>query len=138
MNYYGGFTPQYGGSYQPNQGMYGNPRMDFLQQTQQSMQPAPQGMQTGELQGRVVTCKEEAVAAQVMPGAPYFFLDLSHGRAYVKRVDPQTGAADFLDLAVVRPEAVAQPQYATVDMINEIRAELDKLRAEAQKGAELA
>ena len=130
MNYYGGFSPQYGGSYQPNQSMYGNPRMDFLQQTQQSMQPAPQGMLTGERQGRVVTCKEEAVAAQVMPGAPYFFLDLSHGRAYVKRVDPQTGAADFIDLAVIRPEAAAQPQYATIDMVNELRAQLELLRGE--------
>lgn len=127
MNYYGGYQPQYGGCYQPQQ-QYSNPRMDFLQQTQQAMQPMPQ-MNTGELQGRVVTGREEAVAAQVMPGAPYFFLDLAHGRAYVKRYDPQTGAAEFIDLAVTRPEAAAAPQFATIEMVEALRAEIESLRA---------
>ena len=130
MNYYGGFSPQYGGGYMPGQGMYGNPRMEFLQQTQQGMQQAQQPMQTGELQGRIVTGREEAVAAQVMPGAPYFMLDLANDRAYVKHIDPQTGAAKFIDLAVVRPEAAPQVQYATIDMVNEIRAQLEQLRTQ--------
>ena len=134
MNYYGGYAPQYGGGYMPQQGMYGNPRMDFLQQTQQGMQQAQQPMQTGELQGRIVTGREEAVAAQVMPGAPYFMLDLTHDRAYVKHIDPQTGAARFIDLAVVRPEAAPQVQYATIDMVNDLRAQLEQLRAEKRKG----
>jgi len=145
LNYYGGYQPQYGGGYQPQQ-QYGNPRMDFLQQTQQAMQPMPQmpQMNTGELQGRVVTGREEAVAAQVMPGAPYFFLDLAHGRAYVKRYDPQTGAAEFIDLAVVRPEAAAAPQFATIEVVEALRAGIEPHRAgqaappsSRRKGAEV-
>ena len=129
MNYYGGFSPQYGGSYQPNQGMYGNPRMDFLQQTQQNMQAAPQGMQIGELQARSVMCKEEAVAAQVLPnGLPYLFDDPANEKIYRKRFDPQTGMSEML--TYVLEKSAQQPQYATIDMVNELRAQLEQLRGE--------
>ena len=133
MNYYGGYAPQYGGGYMPQQGMYGNPRMDFLQQTQQGMQQTQQGAQFGELQARSVACKEEAVASQVLPnGMPYLFDDPVNERIYRKRFDPQTGTAELI--TYVAEKAAQQPQYATIDMVNDLRAQLEQLRAEKRKG----
>lgn len=126
MNYYGGMQPQYGGSYQPSQAMYGNQRMDFLHQAQQSMQ------QTVSAQARIVSCREEAVASQVMPdGVPWTFIDHAHNAIYYKRLDPN-GTAIFLDFALSRQEAPTQPQYVTMDMFEALRKEIDALKA--QKG----
>ena len=126
MNYYGGMQPQYGGSYQPSQSMYGNQRMDFLQQTQQSMQ------QTISAQARIVSCREEAVASQVMPdGVPWTFIDHAHNAIYYKRLDPN-GTAIFLDFVLSRQETPAQPQYVTMDMFDALRKEIDALKT--QKG----
>lgn len=132
MNYYGGFTPQYGGGYQPQQNMYGNPRMDFLQQTQQNMQQTQQSMALGGAQARIVSCREEAVASQVMPnGEPWVFIDHAHSMLYYKRLDPN-GTAVFLDFALSRPETPAQPQYVTMDLFELLRKEIDALKD--QKG----
>ena len=129
MNYYGGMQPQYGGSYQPSQAMYGNQRMDFLHQAQQSMQ------QTVSAQARIVSCREEAVASQVMPdGVPWTFIDHAHNAIYYKRLDPN-GTAIFLDFALSRQEAPAQPQYVTMDMFEALRKEIDALKT--QKGGTL-
>lgn len=126
MNYYGGMQPQYGGSYQPSQAMYGNQRMDFLHQAQQSMQ------QTVSAQARIVSCREEAVASQVMPdGVPWTFIDHAHNAIYYKRLDPN-GTAIFLDFALSRQEAPTQPQYVTMDMFDALRREIDALKT--QKG----
>lgn len=126
MNYYGGMQPQYGGSYQPSQAMYGNQRMDFLHQAQQSMQ------QTVSAQARIVSCREEAVASQVMPdGVPWTFIDHAHNAIYYKRLDPN-GTAIFLDFALSRQEAPTQPQYVTMDMFEALRKEIDALKT--QKG----
>ena len=126
MNYYGGMQPQYGGSYQPSQAMYGNQRMDFLHQAQQSMQ------QTVSAQARIVSCREEAVASQVMPdGIPWVFIDHAHSMLYYKRLDPN-GTAVFLDFALSRQEAPTQPQYVTMDMFDALRKEIDALKT--QKG----
>lgn len=129
MNYYGGMQPQYGGSYQPSQAMYGNQRMDFLHQAQQSMQ------QTVSAQARIVSCREEAVASQVMPdGVPWTFIDHAHNAIYYKRLDPN-GTAIFLDFALLRQEAPTQPQYVTMDMFEALRKEIDALKT--QKGGAL-
>jgi len=132
MNYYGGMQPQYGGSYQPSQSMYGNQRMDFLQQTQQAVQQPQQSMTPGGAQARIVSCREEAVASQVMPdGVPWTFIDHAHNAIYYKRLDPN-GTAIFLDFALSRQEAPTQPQYVTMDMFEALRREIDALKA--QKG----
>lgn len=99
-------------------------------------------MQDGAVQGRIVSCKEEAIAAPVNPGVRTLFLDQTHGAVYSKLIDPQTGASDFREYTepvVTQPDT---PQYMTVEMFTQYKDELEK-RLEAltaqpkrqQKGA---
>ena len=110
-------NPMYGGFQQPQQ-MFQQQRMDFLQ----SMQP----QQQSGIQARPVTGREEAVAATVFPGTPMLFLDRANGAVYYKAIDPNTGAGEFVDFAIVRPEQHAAPQYVTVDMFEQWRAEIEQ------------
>lgn len=83
-------------------------------------------MQDGAVQGRIVSCKEEAIAAPVNPGVRTIFLDASHGAVYSKLIDPQTGVSDFheyIEPVVAQPEA---PQYMTVEMFAQYKDELEK------------
>ncbi len=124
---YGYQQPGYGsgGVYQQPQQMYQQPRMDYFQ---------PAQVQQGGIQARAVTGREEAVAAAVFPGSPVLFLDRVHGAVYYKAIDPQTGAAEFVDFAVARPtqpmqpQAAPAPQYATIADIEAIRDEMAALR----------
>ena len=123
-NGYGFQQPAYGAgnAYQQPQQMYQQSRMDYLQ----SMQPQQSG-----IQARAVTGREEAVAATVFPGTPVLFLDRAHGAVYYKAIDPQTGAAEFVDFAVARPvqpQPVPVPQYATIADIEALRGEMASLR----------
>ena len=126
FNGYGFQQPAYGGGnvYQQSQQMYQPPRMDYLQ----SVQP-----QQGGIQARAVTGREEAVAATVFPGTPVLFLDRTHGAVYYKAIDPQTGAAEFVDFAArpaqpVQSQSAPVPQYATIADIEAIRGEMAALR----------
>ena len=125
---YGYNQPQYGGGngyQQPQQQMYQQPRMDYMQ----PVQPQPSGIQARPVAGR-----EEAVAATVFPGSPMLFLDRTHGAVYYKAIDPQTNAVDFVDFAVVMPAQPVQqpqqtaPQYATIADIEAIRDEMAQIR----------
>lgn len=119
MFYNNGYQQPMYGYQQPQQQMYQQSRMDFLQ----SMQP-----QQGGLQARPVTGREEAVAATVFPGSPVLFLDCSHGAVYYKAVDPNTNAVEFVDFAVAQPVQQAVPQYATLADIEAIRGEMAQIR----------
>lgn len=131
MAYFNGYQP----AYAPNPGFQQYPQMNYQQQRMdylQSMQQPQQAQQPGDLQARIVTSREEAVAAQVLPnGVPFVFYNPNRQEVYLKRVDPQTGAAEFMDLARVPPPQTvqAQPvQYATVDDIDALRGEISQLR----------
>lgn len=66
----------------------------------QAQQPA----QSGGYICRPVTCREEAVAAQVdYFSAGLVMLDLAHGVIYLKRFDPNTGASSFHDFKYAPP-----------------------------------
>ena len=119
MFYNNGYQQPMYGYQQPQQQMYQQSRMDFLQ----SMQP-----QQGGLQARPVTGREEAVAATVFPGSPVLFLDRSHGAVYYKAVDPNTNAVEFVDFAVTQPVQQTVPQYATLADIEAIRGEMAQIR----------
>lgn len=125
FNYNGFQQPPYSGgnSFQQPQQPFLPSRMDYMQ----PMQPQPSG-----IQARPVTGREEAVAAAVFPGTPVLFLDRAHGAVYYKAIDPQTGAAEFVDFAVARPaqppQANPAPQYATLADIEAIRGEMASLR----------
>lgn len=148
MAYYnGGFQPGYGQAPGYTQGYpqmsYNQQRMDYLQ----SLQQPPLMQQTGELQARIVTSREEAVAAQVLPnGVPFVFYCPTRQEIYVKRIDPQTNMAEFADFGRMQPQQPAQAaqmpavQYATIDDIDALRGEISQLRemipTRRQKGAD--
>jgi hypothetical protein len=103
---------------------------------------AAQGQQPmqGGMQARPVTGREEAVAATVFPGAPMLFLDRAHGAVFYKAIDPQTGAAEFVEFVMATPAPPA-PQYATLADLESIRSEIAQVREmiptrRQQKGAD--
>lgn len=127
MSYFGGYTPQYNQSYtmqpQMQTPMLNNNRMQFLQ-GMQSINSQP-----GEIVARVVTGREEAVAAQIIPdGNPVLFVDYGQKRIYFKRYDPNTGTAEFHDFVLDTPKPPEAPQYATLDMIEAMRGEIEQIR----------
>ena len=97
--------------------------------------------QPGTLPARYVTGREEAVAAQIIPGDPFIFVDFPHGRIYVKQINPQTMAAEFVEFARMQPiqaqETPAQPQvqFATKEDLDALRADLEALRTSTQAKA---
>lgn len=126
---------------QPNYPYFGNtgfqaPAFPQPMPTYQPRQEQPTPFQQpGTLPARYVTGREEAVAAQIIPGDPFIFADFQHGRMYVKQINPQTMAADFVEFTRVQPvqqpqEQPAQPhaQFATIADLDVLRGELEALR----------
>lgn len=123
---YSGYTP----AYTPPALPYQQPRMDYQQMAQQ---------QPGTIFARIVTGREEAVAAQVLPdGNINAFIDRAHGRVYLKQVNPQTGVADFVEYVDMRqlvaqqptaPQAEAPAQYVTVDAFNALKGDVEQIKA---------
>ena len=105
------FPPYPYGGYQP------------MQMPQMLMpQMSPQMPQGGQMSGgglspmsRPVSSREEAQAcAADFSGALMIFPDLAHSRAYLKRWNMQTGAADFVEFCPVTDvptEEVPQAEY---------------------------
>lgn len=63
---------------------------------------------------RPVTSREEALAVQAdFFGMGTLMPDLSHGIIYFKRINQQTGGAEFYEFAVRQPEQEKQPEYVT-------------------------
>lgn len=99
----------YGQGYQ--QPMYPQPwQPRYGQQTYQPAPAYPQQMMIRPVV-RMVTSKDEAVTAQIEfdPTIINLFVDMAHGMIYSKRFNPNTGAADYDDYALVVP---AQQQQA--------------------------
>jgi hypothetical protein len=78
-----------------------------------------------------VTSRAQAEVAQIpFDGMMYFFLNTSTRELYGKAFDPNTGSCPLIDYAPVAPAApVQQPQWATVEMVNELAQRLDALTA---------
>lgn len=112
------YQPYYGGNQMTNPGA-------------QQMQPGAQGygqqgMQPGALFARYVACREEAVAAQVIPdGNMNVFVDSAHGRIYTKAVAPG-GMADFRDYGMIQPRQ-AEGQTVTMEMYMALRSRLEQI-----------
>lgn len=95
-------------NYQPYNGVYTDPYQQPRQDTRQA--------QSGGYVCRPVTCREEAVAAQVdYFSAGLVMPDLNHGMIYVKRFDPNTGASSFGDFKYCPPQPQIQPTAADFD-----------------------
>lgn len=133
MAYFNGYQP----AYTPNPGyqqgypqqMYAQQRMDYLQSVQQPQQT----QQPGDLQARIVTSREEAVASQVVPdGRPYMFYNPNRQEVYMKRIDPQTGAAEFADFGRIQPQQIPQApaiEYAPLTAISQLEARMDRIES---------
>ena len=103
-----------GNFYQPY-GYYGAPQ-PFSPQSNMITPPAPTTAPTAQqtFSCRPVTSREEAVAVQADFFSPGTIMpDLAHGVVYLKRINQQTGAADFFEFVYRQPEAEQKPDYVT-------------------------
>lgn len=91
-------------NYQPYTSGYNTVNTPYQPQQQAAPMQTQQTAQTGGYICRPVTCREEAVAAQVdYFSAGLVMLDLAHGVIYLKRFDPNTGASSFHDFKYAPP-----------------------------------
>lgn len=127
------FTPNGGFAYQPQGNAYASqPTPNYQQPMPQIQQPQ---QQMGGVSARYVTCREEAVAAQILPdGNVWAFLDMPHGMIYTKQINPQTNMADFREYQMVQPaqnpqsEAAPQEKFASLDAFNLLKNEVESLK----------
>lgn len=69
-----------------------------------------QNVQNMAIQGRMVTSKEEALGIPVdFSGNYMYFPDMAHGCIYTKKLNMNTGAADFEVYVRMNPQQVPQP-----------------------------
>lgn len=75
---------------------------------------------------RLVASKAEVIAAQIpFDGSEYYFKDTSNGKLYIKAFNPMDGTAPIVTYS---READTQTQYATIEDINALRAEIEALK----------
>lgn len=101
----------------------------YPQQTYRPIyQPQPMGqqMEPGMVNARYVTCREEAVAAQIIPdGSAYYFMCEAQGRIYCKRYNAQTGAPEFIEYARAQPHV--EQQYAPMDAVKALSQRVEQI-----------
>ena len=115
MNYGYGNYPTYFPSFQSQQIA---PQSAFQQQ---GINNTPQ--QSGV---RLVASKAEVVAAQIpFDSNEYYFKDTSNGKIYVKAFNPMDGTAPIVTYS---REAEVQVQYATLEDIKALKAEIEALK----------
>lgn len=102
-------------------------RPAYQSQPMYQQQPYQQPMmQDGMVQARFVASREEAVAATVIPGSMFLFIDRANRKIYSKLIDPQTGMPDFKEYGEMQPEQMQQPQYATLEAVSAALMELEQ------------
>lgn len=108
---------------------YGNyPYQQPVQYPQRPMYQQPM-MQDGSIQARLVSGREEAVAAAVMPGSMVMLYDRANGTVYTKLIDPQTGYPEFRVYSEVKQQPEPEmPKWATQDELEALRREIAELR----------
>ncbi len=104
------------------------------QQQYQMMQQQPQQIQQEAYLCRPVTSREEAVATPVDYMRATLLPDMGHGKIYLKRFNPQTGASDILEFAQCIEQEQPAPKYATVEDLEALRSEIEKMKRQSGKG----
>lgn len=109
---YQGYTQNpYGGR---QNGQMSNPYMMMQQQT---------------ISGRQVSSREEALSVPMDFVAGFTVMpDMAHGKVYVKVLNQNTGAVDMLTFD--RAQEEAQPQYVTVDQMEQMKQKMLEMMAE--------
>lgn len=120
--------PAYG--YQPQQPA-GWAQQPMYYQPQQPQQPQPEQM----LYCRMVTSPEEARGVPVdFSGRPMTFLDLPHGRIYVKAFDAGSGSAIFRAFGLIEePKEETQApaeSFAPITAVQELQETVRRLEEE--------
>ena len=93
----------------------------------QPMQMGMQQMEPGMINARYVTCREEAVAAQIIPdGNAYYFICEAQGRIYCKRYNPQTNAPEFIEYARTQQQT-PEHQYAPMDAVKALSQRVEQI-----------
>ena len=119
---YGGYPAYMPQQYQP---IYTGTQMP-LQAPQSPAVTSSSGAVSGGSVMRLVASKAEVVAAQIpFDGGEYYFKDTSNGKIYVKAFNPIDGTAPIVTYSREIEQAV---QYATVEDIEALRAELEALK----------
>lgn len=96
-------------------------------QPPQPMQINQPGMEPGMVNARYVTCKEEAVAAQIIPdGSAYYFICEAQGRIYSKRFNPATNAAEFREYVIQQNQPQSE-QFAPMDALRALNARVEQI-----------
>ncbi len=98
-----------------------------IYQPPQPMQMNQQQMEPGMVNARYVTCREEAVAAQIIPdGSAYYFICEAQGRIYSKRFNPQTNSPEFREYVIQQNQPQAE-QFAPMDALRALNARVEQL-----------
>ena len=114
--------------------IYGQQMQNAYPQTYRPIYQPPQPMQMNQPQmdpamvnARYVTCKEEAVAAQIIPdGSAYYFICEAQGRIYSKRFNPATNAAEVREFAIQQNQPQAE-QFAPVEALRALNARVEQI-----------
>lgn len=122
------------------------PYMQGYNQPAQPMQqaaPAVQQPPQPSIKVRPVASEEEARGVPVeFDGSLLLLPDMAHGAIYSKQLNMQDGSAIFrrymIDMPSSAPQTAREPvlpvaQYATLEQLQELRDELDALRAITEK-----
>ena len=96
-------------------------------QPQQQMQMNQPQMDPAMVNARYVTCKEEAVAAQIIPdGSAYYFICEAQGRIYSKRFNPAMNTAEFREYVIQQNQPPAE-QFASMDALRALNARVEQI-----------
>ena len=113
--------------------IYGQQMQPAYPQTYRPVYQPPQPMQpqmdAGMVNARYVTCREEAVAAQIIPdGSAYYFICEAQGRIYSKRFNPATNSAEFREYIIQhnQPQMQAE-QFAPMDALRALNARVEQI-----------
>lgn len=114
--------------------MYGQQMQSTYPQTYRPIYQPPQPMQMNQPQmdpamvnARYVTCKEEAVAAQIIPdGSAFYFICEAQGRIYSKRFNPATNAAEFREYVIQQNQPQAE-QFAPMEALRALNARVEQI-----------
>ena len=95
----------------------------------QPPQPMQPQMDVGMVNARYVTCREEAVAAQIiLDGSAYYFICEAQGRIYSKRFNPATNSAEFREYIIQQNQPQMQAeQFAPMDALRALNARVEQI-----------
>lgn len=112
------------GGYNPSQPIFGQGMGNYPPSP--SMPPAQPQQPQGGQNVRFVTSREQADVFQIpFDGSTTYFVDTSNGKIYTKAFDFNTGMAPIVTYS---REQEVRVQYATIEDINALRAEIEAIK----------